>query len=160
MVNAKTIPLSLLLAGFVFLGGDAIASNHTIGAGEQNARVRSAVFTADPAPTLHVRVVGEACELAEGEESDDLFPYNTQVTQVLVTIEPPSGETIEVTATSGPSWSENVTSGSWEATFAMPAAGGTTLGEFDIVVDPDGEALTGTGKFKVKKSTGGSTGGG
>lgn len=158
MMKSKAVTLAIT-GTLAFIGADAVASN--LDTGEQNARFQSVdtTFNADAAPELHVRVISGVASLVEGSDVEDLFPSTTGVTEVLVTIEPPSGEVIEVTATSGPTWTEDPTSGNWEATFAMPAAGGTTLGEYDIVVDPDGSALSCAGKFKVKKTTGGSTGG-
>lgn len=124
------------------------------------ARIAAATttFNANPEPSLHVRVLRGTASLAEGSDVEDVFPSTTSVTQVEVTIMPPSGLEIDVTATSGPTWSQDPSSGAWVAIFPMPAVGGTTLGEYDIVVDPDGVDLTCTGKFKVKK-TGSPSGG-
>jgi hypothetical protein len=152
MSHSKVIKI-LMIGVFGLVGIDAIASNPTITTGEQDARFQTVdtTFTADAAPVLHERLVGQTASLVEGADIEDLFPYNTQVTQVLVTIEPPSGHDMAVTAVSGPSWTENAV-GAWEATFSMPAPGGTTTGEFHIVVDPGGTEKTNGGVFKIKKA--------
>jgi hypothetical protein len=152
MFNSNMI--TLLFVGVMgFVGADAIASNTAIGTGEQNARFQSTTytFTADAAPTLHAQLVGGTLSLVEGNDVEDLFAYNTAITYVVATIVPPTGHEMDITTVSGPTWTEN-TGGSWSATFAMPAAGGTNSGAFTVIVDPGTTQTTNGGVFKIKKA--------
>lgn len=141
------------------MASDLLVTNADSDAIDSRIAAVDTTFYANANPFLHVQLIRGSASIAEGGDVEDVFPSTTSVTEVLVTIVPPSGEDIEVYATSGPEWSQDPTSGNWQATFAMPSAGGTTLGEFDVIVDPEGSALTCTGKFKVKKAGTGTSGG-
>jgi hypothetical protein len=82
--------------------------------------------------TLQAKIEGSEVVLQEGDSIDDIFDENTRITQVVVTIDPPTtGESIVVTTLSGPTWTEQADE-SWQVTFSMPAAGECTSGSFGL----------------------------
>lgn len=108
-------------------------------------------FRDEPSPSLAstIDATGSAT-LLQGPEQGNLLSESFTGGSVLVSIQPPTGWSLQSV-----DWS-NGTGG----ILSVPAPGVEESHRFNFTLAQNGTSLTGTGKFKVKKSTGGSTGGG
>ncbi|PRQ04745.1 hypothetical protein ENSA5_05100 [Enhygromyxa salina] len=125
--------LRVIGMGLAFLLGAATAAQaDDVGAVNSRFSAADTTYYDDSTLTLQAKIEGTNVVLVEGDSIDDIFDENTRVTQVVVTIEAPrTGESIVVTALSGPTWTEQADD-SWQATFAMPDAGECTTGSFGL----------------------------
>ena len=147
----RTLLAPLVVAGCL-LTADAAAGPTILDWDEHSARTQLAdtVFYNNETPVLNVRNVGGDAVLVEGDEIEDIFDEANPPSSIVVTIAPPSGETITVTGVSGPSWSEDPSSGEWTATMSMPSEGQENTAEFDVELDSGGLSDDGN-HFKIKK---------
>jgi hypothetical protein len=152
MMKPNRIVLPSLLIGACLLASVAEAGPRLLD-GDENAARTAAVdttFTNNEFPILNIRNVNGNAVLVEGLEIEDIFSYSSTATEVVVTIVPPSGDSITVTTLSGPTWYEDSASGEWEAVFTIPSPGNETTGTYEIELDSGGQS-TGAGHFKIKK---------
>lgn len=107
-------------------------------------------FRDEPSPSLPSTIdsTGSAT-LTQGLDQGDLLSESFPGGSVQVSIQPPSGWSLQSV-----SWS-NGTGG----VLSVPPPGVEESHRFDFTLAQDGTSLTCTGKFKVKKATGGSSGG-
>ncbi len=140
----------------MFLVSDVQAGDVALGEGGQDSRVAAAdtVFYDNEFPVINIRNVGGDAVIVEGAEIEDIFSYTSSATQVVVTIEPPSGDSLTVTTLSGPTWTEDYATGYWEATFSVPSPGGETSGSFEVSIDGS-TGMSNSGNFKIKKQSDG-----
>lgn len=157
-MKANRIVLSSLLVGACLLASVAEAGPSLLGGDEESARTAAAdtVFTNNEFPIINIRNVNNDAVIVEGLEIEDVFSYTSTATEVVVTILPPSGDSITVTTLSGPTWYEDPASGEWEAVFTIPSPGNETTGTYEVELNSIGsESKTGAGTFKIKKQSNG-----
>jgi hypothetical protein len=108
-------------------------------------------FRDEPLPTLPstIDAASGVATLVQGPEQGDLLTDSFKAGSVQVSIQPPTGWSLQSV-----NWS-NGTSG----VLSVPAPGIEEFHRFDFTLAQNGTSLSGTGKFKVKKATGGSSGG-
>jgi hypothetical protein len=150
----------MLFLGACLLTSQAQAGPAVLDGDEESARVAAVdtLFCNNEFPILNIRNVGGDAVIVEGEEIEDFFFYTSSATEVVVTIEPPSGDPITVTTLTGPTWYEDVSSGAWEAVFTIPSPGNEAGGTFEVQLDSGGDADN--GHFNIKKQgNGGGSGG-
>jgi hypothetical protein len=153
MLKPKLTRILLVTVGACLLAVEASAGPMILDGNEQAARTASAdtIFYDNEFPILNIRDVSGDPVIVEGTYVEDIFSYESTATEVVVTIVPPNGDSITVTANSGPTWYENA-AGEWEATFTIPSPGGETNGSFDVELASTSNSNT--GNFKIKKSAG------
>lgn len=138
-VLLRAVGLAMLMATVVSPVFDARGSSVVGGAGEPapEAEPRSApdlYIEGDGLPSLHARLDGCTLSISEGDLVVDVFPEDTRLAEVIVTIEgPASGEAFVVETLTGPTW-EPRSDGKWEAVFPMPAAGECSSGSFALAL--------------------------
>ena len=149
--NHIQLALGAIAIGACLSAAFAHAHPQILDGGEQSARITYAdtVYYNNEYPVITTREIVGGFEIVGGPDFEDIFDYDTTVTEAFVTIKPPSGESITITTTAGPTWTENA-AGDWEATFDMPDAGEELEGTCDI--DLDGTSYTNQGRFKIKKA--------
>ncbi len=106
-------------------------------------------FRDDPSPALQCTIdaTGSAM-LTQGPDQGDELSSGFTGSSIQVSIKPPSGWSLQSVR-----WSNGST-----GVLGVPAPGVEESHRFDFTLAQNGTALTCTGKFKVKKTTG--TGGG
>ena len=156
MKHRNQITLGILLAGTCLFASQAVAGPDILDGNEDAARTSAAVTTLydDDLPVITIRNVGGDAVIDPSDEIEDIFSYSSSVTEVIVTIEPPSGDSITVRTLTGPTWVEDTGTGNWEAEFTMPSPGGELTGTFNVAIDGS-QGNTNDGQFKIKKQSGG-----
>jgi hypothetical protein len=125
---------------------------------EQSARVQSAdtIFYDEEFPVLNVREVNGELVLVGGPEYENIISSQSGIAEVVVTMVPPSGWELTVTATSGPVWYQ-LSTGSWRVVIDVPSPGNETISSFDVEMEntQNSTRLSGNGHFKIKKQADG-----
>lgn len=136
MSNPSRFISTMLLLSACLLTTDAVAKPTILDGNEHSARTEFAdtTFYDNEFPILNVRNVSGNAIVVEGPEIEDLFSSTTSATEVVVTMQPPSGEGIIVATMSGPTWYED-TAGNWAATFPMPDPGDELIGTISVTLD-------------------------
>jgi hypothetical protein len=108
-------------------------------------------FRDEPSPSLlsTVDTASGIATLIQGSEQGDFLSESFTGGSVSVSIQPPTGWSLQSV-----NWS-NGTPG----VLSVPPPGVEESHRFDFTLAQNGTSLTGTGKFKIKKATGGSSGG-
>jgi hypothetical protein len=150
-VLLRAVGLAMLVATVVSPIFDARGSSLAGVGSEPEPEPRSVPdlhIQGDGLPSLHARVDGCTVSLGEGDLIVDVFPEDTRLAEVIVTIEAPaSGEAFVVQTLTGPTWQPR-SDGNWEAVFPMPAAGECSSGSFALAL-VDGELYDPV--FEVKR---------
>lgn len=133
MQQNKLSKLALVTGvGLALLLGVATVAQAQVDTTSSRFSAADTTYYNDDTLTLQATIAGSEVVLVEGDSIDDIFDENARITQVVVTINPPTtGGAIVVTAISGPTWTEQADD-SWQATFAMPAPGECTTGTFGL----------------------------
>lgn len=108
-------------------------------------------FRDEPTPSLQstIDATTGTVTLTQGLDQGDLLSAGFTASSIQVSIKPPSGWSLQSVQ-----WS-NGSSG----VLSVPAPGVEESHRFDFTLAQNGTSLTCAGKFKVKKTTGGTSGG-
>lgn len=147
--------MGMLLAGTCLFASQAVAGPTILDGNEQSARTSAAdtTFYDEEFPEINIRNTNGDAVIVEGDEIEDIISYESTITEVVVTINPPTGDSITVTTLSGPTWYEDSATGVWEAEFTVPSPGNEVTGTFEVSID--GEQSSSNGQFKIKKQSDG-----